>query len=56
MEFLRYIVKRLISAPFIIIGLVTLVFFISRVVPADPVSFMAGEHANPQEIAILKKK
>jgi peptide/nickel transport system permease protein len=56
LEFFRYIIKRLIAGPFIILGLVALVFFISRIIPADPVAFIAGELASPEEVAELKQK
>jgi len=51
-----FILRRLVATPFIILGLVTLVFFIVRVVPADPVSFIAGENATEEQIAELKHK
>ena len=56
MEFFRYVFKRLISSPFIILGLVALVFIISRIIPADPVAFMAGELASPEQVAELKQQ
>ena len=45
----RYIVKRLLLFVFVIIGVFTVTFFISRVIPADPVGAILGESA-PQEL------
>lgn len=45
----RYIVKRLFLFVFVIIGVFTVTFFISHVIPADPVGAILGESA-PQEL------
>src|SRR3954467_1900438 len=37
-------------------GLVAVVFFISRVIPADPVSKLAGETASRAQIELLRQK
>jgi ABC-type dipeptide/oligopeptide/nickel transport system permease component len=42
--------------PFVIFGLITLVFFIVRVTPSDPVSFIAGERATKEQVAELRQK
>lgn len=56
MRLLSYVLKRLATMPPIIVGLVLLVFLICRVIPADPISFIAGGHATEEQIAQLKHK
>ena len=56
MRIIPFILGRLAITPLIILGLVTLVFFIVRVIPADPVAFIAGEHATKEQVAELKQK
>jgi len=56
MRVFSFILGRLAVTPIIILGLITLVFFIVRVIPADPVSFIAGERATKEQIAELKQK
>lgn len=40
-----YLARRFVTLAFVMVGVVTLVFFIQRVVPGDPVDIMLGEHA-----------
>ncbi len=56
MKVLSFILARLALTPIIILGLVTLVFFIVRITPADPVAFIAGDRATPEQIVELKQK
>lgn len=56
MRILSFILGRLAATPYVIFGLITLVFFIVRVTPADPITFIAGEHATEEQIAELKHK
>jgi len=44
-----YLLRRLSILPAILLGLYTIIFFLSHVVPADPARVMAGEGA-PEEI------
>jgi peptide/nickel transport system permease protein len=37
-------------------GLIAIVFFISRVIPSDPVALLAGETATPEQVAALRAK
>jgi len=46
---LKYLIKRLILFVIVIFGVVTVTFFISHVIPADPVGAILGENA-PQEL------
>jgi len=56
MPFLSYLVRRLLILPVILLGLFTIVFFLSHVVPGDPARAMAGEGAGPEQVAQTAKK
>jgi peptide/nickel transport system permease protein len=51
----QYIIRRLIYSIFIIWGCATIVFFMLRLVPGDPVSAMLGVEYTPQAAAQLRK-
>lgn len=51
----QYIIRRLIYALFIIWGCATIVFFMLRLVPGDPVSAMLGREFTPEAAAQLRK-
>ncbi len=51
---LFYIVRRFLYFAPTILALLILVFFISRVIPADPAALVAGEMATPQQIETLR--
>jgi len=46
---LKYLIKRLMLFVIVIFGVVTVTFFLSHVIPADPVGAILGENA-PQEL------
>jgi peptide/nickel transport system permease protein len=50
-----YIVRRLIYAVFIIWGCATIVFFLLRLVPGDPVAAMLGREYTPEAAAQIRK-
>ncbi|AHF80983.1 ABC transporter permease [Thermococcus paralvinellae] len=50
MKFREYVAYRLVLAIFVIIGVVTLVFFVSRVIPSDPAALYVGAHPTPEAI------
>ncbi|MDA2988210.1 MAG: ABC transporter permease [Actinomycetota bacterium] len=54
----RYILARLAIVPFLLFGIVTVAFIISRLIPADPLTSIVGERAmgNPEVIAAAKSK
>lgn len=56
MRFLLYVFKRIAYIVPILLGLLTLTFFISRVIPADPVALIAGGSASPEQIQELKRQ
>ncbi|MBC7094454.1 ABC transporter permease [Thermococcus sp.] len=49
-RFGEYIVYRLVLALFVILGVVTIVFFISRVIPSDPAGLWVGAHPTKEAI------
>ncbi|MEN6370117.1 MAG: ABC transporter permease [Thermotogota bacterium] len=51
-----YIVRRLLWLLFVVFGVMTLVFFISRVIPADPVAAMLGGHAPADLVEEMRAK
>lgn len=51
----RYIIRRLLYALFIIWGCATIVFFMLRLVPGDPVSVMLSGEYSPEAAAQLRK-
>ncbi len=53
---LSYIVKRLVLAIPTILGVITLLFFIIRLAPGDPVLYILGDMATPERIAALRKE
>ena len=53
---LVYVVRRLIGAAFLILGLVTLVFFVVRLAPGDPLLRYVSPEVDPQSIEIMRQK
>lgn len=51
MGIITWLVRRLCILPLILLGLITLVFFLSRVVPANPARALAGEGAGEEQVA-----
>jgi len=56
MRILALILKRIAWLVPTLAGLVVVVFFISRVIPADPVAKLAGETASRAQIELLRQK
>ncbi|MBL8126783.1 MAG: ABC transporter permease [Thermomicrobiales bacterium] len=52
----RYITRRLIHAVFVIWGCATLVFFMLRMIPGDPVIQMLGPEYTPEAAVALRHK
>lgn len=52
----RYIIRRLIHALFVIWGCATIVFFLVRAIPGDPVIQMLGQEYTPEAAALTRKK
>jgi peptide/nickel transport system permease protein len=56
MRLVALILKRIAWLVPTLAGLVAVVFFISRVIPADPVALLAGETASRAQIELLRQK
>jgi len=52
---LRYLASRLARALLTVIGLVTIVFLLVRLIPGDPVEAILGDQAGPEEKAELRR-
>ena len=53
---LGYTIRRVLLAVFLLWGVVTVVFIIVRLVPADPALLIAGMDATPEQLAELRKR
>ena len=56
MRILILVAKRLAWFVPTAAGLIAIVFFLSRVIPADPVAMLAGETATPEQVEALRAK
>ena len=56
MRILVLALRRIAWMPPTLLGLIGIVFFISRIIPADPARVMAGENASPAQIEALRQK
>ncbi len=52
----RYILKRILFSVIILIAVTIITFFISRVLPGDPVSLWVGDHPTQEQISSAKKE
>ena len=54
----RYILRRLVAIPFLVLGIVTLAFFLTTVVKGDPLSSIVSERQmnNPEVVAAAKAR
>ena len=50
----KYAVQRLIMMVGILIGVLTITFALSRVLPGSPIEMMLGQHATPEQIKLAK--
>ncbi len=51
---LNYIISRLFSAFFVVLGVIILVFLLIHLIPGDPVEIMLGESARPADRDLLR--
>ncbi len=51
----RYIIKRLIYGFFVLIGVITVVFFLFNVLPADPARMILGQRADITSVEAINK-
>ena len=54
----RYIARRVAVMPFLLLGIVTLSFIVSRAIPADPLVTLVGDRQlnNPEVVAAAKER
>lgn len=52
---LRFIAKRLMYGLLVLLGVVTLVFFLFNVLPGDPARMMLGQRADEESVAIINR-
>lgn len=52
---LRYTLKRLMYGLLVILGVVTLVFFLFNILPGDPARMMLGQRADAESIEIINR-
>lgn len=51
---LNYIIRRLIGAIPVLIGVIVVVFILTTIVPGDPARMMVGQRGNPETIAKIR--
>ncbi len=52
---MRYLIRRLITSLIVILGVVTITFVVSRIVPSDPASLYAGPRARPAQVEQVRQ-
>lgn len=52
---LRYTIKRLLYGILVLLGVVTLVFFLFNILPGDPARMMLGQRADEESIRIINR-
>lgn len=55
-EFLKFAIKRMLRAIPVLLGIVTIVFILFRVLPGDVAKELAGKYPTPEKIAAIKRK
>ena len=53
---LRFLLRRILLIPPVLVGLSIITFTVSRIVPGDPVKLAAGPQARPEQIEILTRE
>ena len=56
MPSLRYLIRRLISAVFVLISVSVLVFCASRLIPSDPAALFAGPRPSQEQLELTRAK
>ena len=52
---MRYILRRVITSLIVILGVVTITFVVSRLVPSDPAALYAGARARPAQVEQVRQ-
>ncbi|MHA1973211.1 MAG: ABC transporter permease [Candidatus Hodarchaeales archaeon] len=55
-EFLVFSLKRMVRAIPVLLGIVTIIFILFRILPGDVAKELAGKYPTPEKIALIKQK
>ena len=53
---ITYILKKIFYSTLVLLGTITLIFFLFNVLPGDPARMMLDKHEDSQQLVIIKKK
>lgn len=53
---LHFLLRRLATSLFVVAGVLTLTFFVTRVLPTDPARTYAGIRARPEQVEIIRNR
>lgn len=53
---MRYATKRLAMLPIVLLGVVTIIFFLIRLIPGDPARLAAGARARPEQVEEVRRE
>src|SRR5690625_1700357 len=52
----RYVTRRLLALPLVILGVSAIIFFLIRLIPGDPARLMAGQEATKQVVEAMRER
>jgi peptide/nickel transport system permease protein len=52
----QYLIRRIITIVPVLIGVITLVFFLIHLIPGDPVVMILGDKADPEQVVALRRQ
>ncbi len=55
-DFLKFVFKRIIRAIPVLLGIVTIIFVLFRILPGDVAKELAGKYPTPEKIAAIERK
>ena len=53
---MRYALKRAATVPIVLLGVITIVFILTRLIPGDPARLAAGAKAKPEQVEQLRRE
>ncbi|MEM1520869.1 MAG: ABC transporter permease [Candidatus Korarchaeum sp.] len=56
MDLRTYVMRRLILMAFVLFGIVVITFFVSHVIPADPIGAILGPQASPELVEKIRRE
>ena len=51
-----YFLRRMAASLVVIVGVLTLTFFVTRVLPSDPARLVAGQRARPEQVTLIRQQ